>query len=307
LQDAVLQVHDRFVIHTPGGALSFPSPYPWCTFDYEGFCLSLYERTTADFIQATVEGIDGNRVMTSCGSFEGEFIVDATGWRGVLSAGSKEESSVSTRALNFGIECLLPAAQITAIDRSALHFWYDREILSKGVGWAFPRDGEISVGVGTYGRSRPLREPISRMTGRLGSQPNGVHGTYFPYRLSDPVVENVFVVGDAAGMCIALTGEGIRPAMFFGEVCGQIIRRGLDRGLSVDQCLREYLDFVQSRRRFFDIFTAVQMILTQLPVWAVVWIARTLSKEHWRTWLFKTYWGLTEPWKISPASDRVVP
>jgi hypothetical protein len=139
------------------------------------------------------------------------------------------------------------------------------------------------------------------MTGRLGGKPTGIHGTYFPYRLSDPIVENVFTVGDAAGMCIALTGEGIRPAMFFGEACGRIIRRGLEDGLTVEMCLREYSDFVRSHRKFFNVFTAAQVILTRLPVQVIEWIAGTLSQERWRPWLFETYWGLTDPWEIGPA------
>ncbi|MFQ5343649.1 MAG: 2-hydroxyacyl-CoA dehydratase [Anaerolineae bacterium] len=53
-------------------------------------------------------------------------------------------------------------------------------------------------------------------------------GTYWPYGARPASTDGVFRVGDAAGHCPPFTGEGIRPALYFGRACGQIVRRVLD-------------------------------------------------------------------------------
>ncbi len=298
LTDAVLQVHDRFVLHTGRMNIEFPSPYPWCTFDYTRLCKTLFERSGAEFLQATVRGTTDNQVQTSKGSLKARYIVDATGWRGALV--SRLNFHRTKKGMNFGVESILTLPGGNGFNPEALHFWYDPVILRGGVGWAFPRGDEVSIGVGSYGRAKKMRPALRRMTNRLGTTYDDIHGTYFPYKLLSPTAGSIFVVGDAAGMCLALTGEGIRPAMFFGEACGRIIRRGLDDGLTVKRSLEDYSTFVRPRRIFFDFFTTVQETLTRLPLRAVDWIARAVSRKWLRSWMFDEYWGLTKSWGENP-------
>jgi flavin-dependent dehydrogenase len=301
LEEALLKVQNGLEVHTNARDLMFPSPYPWCTFDYATLCDLLYRRSGAEFIQAAVQGIDGNRVHTSAGNYEAQFNVEATGWRATLASNFSSRFRRRRNRMNLGVESILDKPLGHNLNRDTLHFWYDDAILPQGIGWAFPRENSVSVGVGSYGHKGKMLLGLERMTSRLGSTYNSIHGTYFPNKLNHPVAENLFIVGDAAGMCVALTGEGIRPAMFFGEACGQIIRQCLDNERLPDKGLSAYARFVHSHRTFFNIFSAVQWMLTRLPASAVDIIAQMASKESVRSWLFETYWGLTRSWDKAPT------
>ncbi|OGO15907.1 MAG: hypothetical protein A2Z14_15045 [Chloroflexi bacterium RBG_16_48_8] len=108
----------------------------------------------------------------------------------------------------------------------------------------------------------------------------------------------IFLVGDAAGMCIGLTGEGIRPALFFGEVCGNILRRIIENEISLEQGLAEYRAFVEMKRFFFDICKSAQGILTRIPPKWIDGVAYAIQKERVWNWLHDKYWGLTQEWGI---------
>jgi flavin-dependent dehydrogenase len=296
LTDAVLQTHDSLTLHTAQRSIEFPSPYPWCTFDYRRLCQKLFERSGADFIQTAVQGTDGESVYTNQGQFTAQCLVDATGWRASLASSLRLDFS-RERPMNFGIETIQPFTLEELAAKSSLHFWYDSSILPNGVGWVFPRGETASVGVGSYRGAAHLRDPLYRFAERFGIQPDGFHGTYFPNALRAPTVGKIFVVGDAAGMCIGLTSEGIRPAMFFGEACGRIIRRVLESELSLETGLKEYQEFVDARRTFFDVFTTLQSFLTRLPPSWIDGIALIIQHERVRPWVLDKYWSLTRDWE----------
>lgn len=291
LTAAVLQTHDRFLLHTAKRDIEFKSPYQWCTFDYRLLCETLFQRSGAEFLQASVLGLDGDRVVTSQRIFRARCIVDASGWRAVLA--STVPGFLDAKPMNFGIETIQTQ---NAVDPSALHFWYDRTILPNGVGWVFPRGEQASVGVGSYRRARPLKDVLMSFTDRFDISPNGTHGTYFPFHLRPSTAGSVFVVGDAAGMCLGLTGEGIRPAMFFGEACGRIIRRVVEGELTLSDALVEYRAFVEARRDFFRFFSVAQSLLTWLPPTVIDRFASVIRHDRLRPWLLEKYWRLTNEW-----------
>jgi len=296
--ETVLQVHNHLVLHTAGRQIDFPSPYPWCTFDYHRLCEFLFERSDAEFRQATVQGYDGHIVHTSEGDFTAPVIVDASGWRAVL-ASSMVPGFAPKNAMNFGIETISPRPNNGHANSTGLHFWYDSETLPNGIGWIFPRGDELSVGVGSYRGAAHLLPSLERFGEQNGVHLNGIHGTYFPHTLRAPNAGQVFVVGDAAGMCLGLTGEGIRPALFFGEACGQTVRRILDGEVSLEDGLAEYTRFVQARSHFFHTFSTAQAILSRIPGWGIAGLAFLLVREPWRSWLFRTYWNLTREWTVA--------
>lgn len=295
LTDTVLQTHDSLVLHTARRSLEFPSPILWCTFDYRRLCETLFHRSGADFLQAAVQGYDGETVSTNRGDFRARCLVDASGWRAVL-ASSLHPGFARDTPMNFGIETIRPLPKESQVNPSGLHFWYDPAILPGGVGWVFPRGDTASVGVGSYRGATHLRRPLTRFAERFGIQPDGLHGTYFPNRLRAPTAGSVFVVGDAAGMCIGLTSEGIRPALFFGEACGQIIRRVLAGELTLEAGLAEYAAFVEARQFFFQVLSTVQAFLTRLPPPWIDGIALVIQHERLWQWVLDKYWGLTRAW-----------
>ena len=295
LTESVLQRHDSIVLHTARNSFEFPSPYPWCTFDYRNLCQLLFERSDADYLQATVMGCDREIVHTSHGNFRARCVVDASGWRAVI-ASSLQPGFERKNEMNFGIETIGSLPNDAHLDPTNLHFWYDPAILKSGVGWVFPRGETAIFGVGSYRGATHLRRPLTQFVDRLFIQPNGLHGTYFPKSLRNPLAGNVFVVGDAAGMCIGLTGEGIRPALFFGEACGRIVNRVLVGEFTLEAGLSEYSDFVEARRYFYQIFSGAQEILSRVPTNWIDVISRFVSHELVLPWVLDQYWGLTRAW-----------
>lgn len=296
-EEAVLARHSTLTLHVAGRAYPFPSPYSWCTFDYQRFCQLLKEQSDAVFLKAAVRSFDGEVVYTTRGRFRARVFVDATGWRAVL-ANALESAYTRLPYLNQGLESIVPLNG-APVQKDALHFWYDHPALRGGVSWAFPRGDTLSVGVGVYHQARPLKNALHAFARDLAVEPDGLHGTYFPFRLREPVVEHLFVVGDAAGMCLGLTGEGIRPALYFGEACGRIIRRVLEEGLPFEDALLDYRNFVEYYRRVFEALTGAQNFLTRLPVSFIGGMARLLSRGPLSHWLLRTYWRWTARWGAS--------
>ena len=54
------------------------------------------------------------------------------------------------------------------------------------------------------------------LAGRLDRDAVRYQGNWFPHRLRDAAEDGVFFVGDSAGHCFPLSGEGIRTAFYFG-------------------------------------------------------------------------------------------
>ncbi len=293
LQDSVLQSHDRLVLHTKRKAYEFLAPFLWCTFDYEQLCSQLFDMAGAEFIQASVRGYRDGWVETDRGRFSARCIVDASGWRAIL-ASSLSAGFSQSKAMNFGIETIRPTSALH--DSEGLHFWYDADFFKAGVGWVFPRGEETSYGVGSYRGAKPLNHLLKQFARRFNIAPDGIHGTYFPSSLRKATVGPIFLVGDAAGMCLGLIGEGIRPALFFGENCGRILRRVLADELSLREGLAEYDAFVEGRRYFFTIFSGIENVLTRVPARWVDRIAMIIQRERVRHWVFDNYWKLTKEW-----------
>jgi flavin-dependent dehydrogenase len=295
LSETVLQTNDAALLHTARNTFAFPSPYGWCTFDYQALCEALFERSGADFLKAAVQGTDGNGVFTNHGDFHARCLVDASGWRAVL-ASSLLPGFAHANPMNFGIDTIQPIPNDTQLDQSVLHFWYDPAIVDGGLSWVFSRSDSASVGIGSYNGATHLRRPLIRFAERFAIQPDGLHGAYFPHSLRKPTVGRIFVVGDAAGMCIGLTGEGIRPALFFGEACGCIVQRVLAGDLSLEEGLDRYAAFVERRRTFFRVFSAAQKFLTSLPSPWIDTVAQVATHPRVRPWVLENYWALTCKW-----------
>jgi digeranylgeranylglycerophospholipid reductase len=262
LEDAIQQIHDRVLLHTPGRTFVFPVTEPLCTFDYSLLCYQLWQRGDAEFLQAPVLELTGKGVRTPQGTFQGDFVIDATGWRAVL-GNSKQPELVARDWLNFGIE-----ATITYED-DGLHFWYDPvRLLPKGVTWAFPANGKARIGIASYRGATRLRGGLDRFLGDLALPSDGLrlHGGYFPHALRQPFVGDVFLVGDAAGQCLGFTGEGIRPALFFGTHLGRLIGKVLDGHKSLELARQEYDTLVSNRKRGYDVLCLTQQILPRLPL-----------------------------------------
>ena len=66
--------------------------------------------------------------------------------------------------------------------------------------------------------------PTVALAERLGVEAERYQGNWFPHRLREATEGGVFFVGDSAGHCFPLSGEGIRTAFYFGIACGRELR-----------------------------------------------------------------------------------
>ena len=87
-----------------------------------------------------------------------------------------------------------------------------------------PAAGEQRVGVGSYEPRHHVKEPTRDMAARLGVDAVRYQGNWFPHELRPAAEDGVFFVGDSAGHCLPLSGEGIRTAFYFGIACGRELR-----------------------------------------------------------------------------------
>jgi flavin-dependent dehydrogenase len=281
---SVRQVHPEIVIHTPRSRSVWPLPEPFCTFDYRRFCELAVVRTGAEFRQATVLGRTGNVVHTSGGDVAGGFLVDATGWRAALTGDGRPEAA--HRWLAFGVE-----TEVDLAVESGLQFHFVPEI-ADGYAWVFPAGGQARIGVLSYrGRSR-LRPALETFLARLGVAPGGYHGGFLASGFRLPVVDGVFVAGDAAGQCLPVTGEGIRTAILAGQRCGELLRGVIGGAITEADACRMYVEFVGPARRRYRALAGLNELLVALPIPLRGAVAALLGHPRLLGALLRRYLGI---------------
>jgi len=254
---SVLQVHDRLVIRTPTRTVRYDlSRVPFCTFDYRAFCEGLLAQCRVRFLRTSVLGIQDGAVVTGEGRFTAPVIIDCSGWRRALSGGVPADRG---RHHSFGLETH------TALQDEGLTFLLDRRLIPQGLGWIFPVGQGSLVGLGSYAGRSKLKPALERLLREHGIAAGSYHGTYFPNRLLRATVGGVFAVGDAAGQCLPLTAEGIRPALYFGSECGRIVQRVLDGTVSREAALESYRRLVARYRRPYRVLQLAQWMAAHTP------------------------------------------
>ncbi len=276
-QRSIQQRHDDLMLHLPGRAVRWPLPEPFCTFDYRRCCLDALAGTSAGVLRASVLGRRGTTAITSAGQIGGRVLVDCTGWRAALAEGGGDRSSSvrpqergqppqalpvrrKPRFLGFGIE-----AEVRTEFPPGLHFYFWPEIVRDGYAWAFPAGGVTRIGLLSYRGRTKLHPGLNALLDRLGMPRGPLHGGFLRADLRPPVVDGVFVVGDAGGQCLPLTGEGIRTAVWAGQACGRLIRRVLDGTLTVDEAGARYGALVVRQQRRYRALLWATLAVLVLP------------------------------------------
>jgi flavin-dependent dehydrogenase len=281
-RDSILQTHHALVIHTAGAVTPIELTEPFCTFDYAVLGRLMAGEVTAEIVQANVEGLDGQRVLTNRGSFEGRVLIDASGWRAAL-ASLLRPDFVDRRWLFCGVETEVP------MHEAGLHFWIEPAGEANVLGWMFPCGDFCRVGVGSYVGEHPLGAVLDRFLAMLGVRGATRHGGFLPSALRRPTVGHLFLVGDSAGQCFPLSGEGIRPALYFADACGRIACDVVQGQQTFLEGLAAYETVVTRRRYPFQIMRKMQDALLRLPPTAQTLlvqamgigpIARTLQRGY---------------------------
>ncbi|MDX1533710.1 MAG: NAD(P)/FAD-dependent oxidoreductase, partial [Nitrosopumilaceae archaeon] len=122
-----------------------------------------------------------------------------------------------------------------------------------GYAWIFPLGGDvvrIGVGVGkpesNVDPTQRLDELIEKRVGPIGKLGN-ISKIEFHYGLipndglsRKTVYDNLMLVGDSAGQANPLVLEGIRYAIKFGRVAGEIASKAIKKGDTSEKILSEY-------------------------------------------------------------------
>jgi digeranylgeranylglycerophospholipid reductase len=180
--------------------------------------------------EGRVVGVVAKDHRNRAGTWRAKVVVDASGFSRTLTTRSGLHTGF--RRYGFGAEYDLYAPHY---DPDELYLIMGSQVAPSGYAWAFPRGkGRVRLGVGVI---RPdvaadARDYLDTFTQRLptlapafaGASPLEYHTGLFP---SEGVAERfvsdgLIATGDAAGHGSTLVGEGIRFAIYSGQMAGAV-------------------------------------------------------------------------------------
>jgi len=291
LRGSLLQSFDEIVVHTPWTTARWTLPWSFSTFDYRELCALLWAQADPDEAEletATVTGRDRDTVHTDRGDLTAPLIVDALGWRRVLS--NRPAIQPPGARLSRGLE-VHPSGT-----GAEMELWIDPGYVRAGYAWSFPARDELRIGAGSFWPSRHVKEPTVRLTRELGLEPVGYQGNWIPHQLRPAVEDGVFFVGDSAGHCLPLTAEGIRTALYFGLACGGELRAVLAGETTRAEALRRYGAFSDSHARPYAWLLRAQRAVGQLTSTpAVAALVAAYRSRRLARWTFERYLDIAPP------------
>jgi flavin-dependent dehydrogenase len=299
LMGSLRQTFDELVVHTPWRTSRWSLPWSFSTFDYRELCALLWEQATTpelEFETATVTGRDGFTVDTDRGELRAPLIVDALGWRRVLSRATPIQPPEAR--LSRGLE-VHPDGR-----GEEMELWIDARYIRSGYSWSFPADDEVRVGVGSFWPTHHVKEPTVRLADDLGLPADGYQGNWIPHQLRDAVEDGVFFAGDSAGHCLPLTAEGIRTALYFGIACGRELRSVLADHATREQALARYGAFSDRHARKFRWLLGVQRAVGQMtPSRLTAAVVASMESRRLAAWAFAHYLEIAPPSFVASASS----
>jgi flavin-dependent dehydrogenase len=287
LSDAIRQEIPHMRFTTPHGSVRYRLPWSWSAFDYRHLCHLLYEQTGARFETAKVEGRlpleragteETISVVTDRGTLRAPLVVDALGWRRLLGQSHYQPPAAP---LSRGLE-VHPNGPGEDLD-----VWIERSLVRRGYGWRVPAAGEARVGVASYAPGDHVRQPTVELAERLQLGAVRYQGNWFPHRLRPASEDAIFFVGDSAGHCFPLSGEGIRTAFYFGIACARELTAVLRRQRSRAEALERYASFSADHARAFAIAGRLQQVIPALPPRLLTSAFRLLGRQ----WLIDRVFG----------------
>jgi len=287
LGDAVRQTFGSLVVHTPRVSGRWPLPFTFSTFDYPQLCALLWEQCDATFETAKVDRRTGQTIHTDRGELSAPLLVDALGWRRVLSNQAAIQPPEAT--LSRGLE-VHPAGE-----GQDLELWLDERYISPGYSWSFPARDEVRVGVGSFDPRVTVKQPTLELVSDVARSPDGYQGNWIPHRLRDAVENGVFFVGDSAGHCLPTTAEGIRPALVLGAVCGRELRAVVQGHQDAARALKRYAAASAAQRIPFECLYRVQQSIRHLHGPVLDRLTRLFTRRRVSHWAFGRYLRICHP------------
>jgi flavin-dependent dehydrogenase len=298
LMGSLRQTFDELVVHTPHGSWRWELPWSFSTFDYRELCALLWspaESTEIEFDTATVTGRSGHTVHTDRGELRAPLIVDALGWRRVLS--NARTIQPPNARLSRGLE-VHPRGQ-----GEEMELWIDRRYVRAGYSWSFPARDELRVGVGSFWPAHRVKEPTVRLAHDLDLPAERYQGNWIPHQLRAAVEDGVFFAGDSAGHCLPLTAEGIRTALYFGLACGRELRSVLESRVTREHALYRYGAFSSAHARKFRWLLNAQRAVGRLTgTRAIAAMSVAVAQPQLCKWIFNQYLEIAPPSFVQSGS-----
>ncbi len=141
--------------------------------------------------------------------------------------------------IGVGINFQLP------VDYQEMQWHLDSSLFGSGYAWIFPHKETVSVGA--YADSRVMKAKVLKKNliswgEKFGfqlslykGQAEFINFDYRGYRFN-----NVFLIGDAAGLASGLTGEGIYPAIISGEAVAALIAKPGFNPLELERLIKNH-------------------------------------------------------------------
>jgi flavin-dependent dehydrogenase len=228
---------------------------------------TLMDETPVQSVELCEEGV---RVGTSRGNFTADYLVGGDGATGRVA------KSLDLMADRWALAALETEFEAEA---ATMDYWRDKMGIDLGelkasYGWVFPKGDHLSVGVGGLPRIADYGKHLKRYdTKHTAGRVSGVkreirsHGYLLPCRrLGAPVQKGrALLVGDAAGLVEAFTGEGIYWAIRSGQLAAASIAKGdaiPDYQRQVDTILMPNLT---ASRRWMNIYIHFPYACYSLP------------------------------------------
>src|SRR5436305_7172349 len=257
LDGSIRQTFSELVIHTPFSTSRYGLPWTFSTFDYRELCALLAEQGDFEFETAKVDERRDDVVVTDRGELRAPLVVDALGWRRVLSSDGVYQPPDAP--LSRGLE-VHPHGE-----SDELEIWIDRRYVPAGYGWSFPARDEIRVGVGSFDPRFHVKDTTVLLAGDLDVPAVGYQGNWIPHRLREATAPGpIFFAGDSAGHCLPLTAEGIRTAFYFGIALGRELRAVVEGRQSRESALERYDRFHEAHRWKFETLLKGQRLLPRI-------------------------------------------
>lgn len=295
LEPSIRQTFRDLVVHRPSGkAYRWTLPWTFSTFDYRQLCELLAEQGDFTFDTAKVDGLTRggalHTVHTDRGDLRAPLVVDALGWRRVLSERPAAIQPPNAR-LSRGLEVHPPA---TGED---LELWLDPKYIGPGYSWAFPAGDELRTGVGSFDPHLHVKEPTVQLANDLGiGTEGGYQGNWIPHRIRPATGDGIFFAGDSAGHCLPTTAEGIRTALYFGLACGRELRKVIEGRQTREQALARYGSFSDDHRWAFDWLWRVQSLVSGINKYPAMDTALELmTRPKLIKWAFTHYLNIAPP------------
>jgi menaquinone-9 beta-reductase len=300
LSDAIRQEIPHMRFTTPYGSVRYRLPWSWSAFDYRHLCQLLYAQSDARFETAKVverlphDESESVSVLTDRGVLRAPLVVDSLGWRRLL---SRSPNQPPESPLSRGLE-VHPHGQSEDLD-----VWIERSLVRRGYGWRVPAAGEARVGVASYAPRDHVRQPTVELAERLQLEPVRYQGNWFPHRLRPATEDSIFFVGDSAGHCFPLSGEGIRTAFYFGIACGRELTAVLQQDRSRAEALERYAAFSAKHAPAFAIAGRLQRMIPALPPRLLTSGLRVLGRQWLIDRSFRWYLDQAHPSYAAVAED----